>query len=515
MGGSSYHFGSSGRSFAAGRSSLGAHSPSLGAAPVRAPPMPVSAAQKATRAFVKVLTALARSYGVSVTVTRDSTDACLLRAYRRLLLKVHPDKGGTVEDQQRLQSAKEEWHSAKSSGASAGRPARAPPSAQTTQGSTDLEAQHLATPGGETKGFRYQGAGVLLTYNGVRDQAQWRAFVTHVHAHVTAWQLKYWCATLEATKTERLHIHLMVQHLSAMDRTITRFRFQGLTPNAQPNDVLGEGFSRKKMQESLNRAFFYCWADKIGTQRDAAGAQCTTGNYEPSWTQASRTYAVKGRWPENLWKAHKLTHTVYEGYMYSCRDGVLARKRNLDACREKEATDAARREMEARVLRIRANPNLLRPFPEVPAARAWLETFQEDRLRYQVLVVVGPSSTGKTEWAKTLFTKPLELKIGTLQHFPDRTRTFTRGVHDGVILDDVRDLQFVVDHQEKVQGKYDALIEFGSTPGGHLSFHLDLFAVPVVVTANLTTQNLHFLGRPQNRVVVRFPLPAAAAHALE
>ena len=130
-----------------------------------------------------------------------------------------------------------------------------------------------ATPGGETKGFRYQGAGVLLTYNGVRDQAQWRAFVTHVHAHVTAWQLKYWCATLEATKTERLHIHLMVQHLSAMDRTITRFRFQGLTPNAQPNDVLGEGFSRKKMQESLNRAFFYCWADKIGTQRDAAGAQ--------------------------------------------------------------------------------------------------------------------------------------------------------------------------------------------------------------------------------------------------
>ena len=55
----------------------------------------------------------------------------------------------------------------------------------------------------------------------------------------------------------------------------------------------------------------------------------------------------------------------------------------------------------------------------LPAARAWLETFQEDRLRYQVLVVVGPSSTGKTEWAKTLFTKPLELKIGTLQHFPD------------------------------------------------------------------------------------------------
>ena len=160
MGGPRTIFGSSGRSVAPGRSPLGTRPLAFGAAPLRAPPMPASKAQSAKRAFVRVLTALGRSYGVSVTVTRDSTDACLLRAYRRLLLKVHPDKGGTVEDQQRLQSAKEEWHSAKSSGASAGRPARAPPSAQTTQGSTDLEAQPLATPGGETKGFRYQGAGV-------------------------------------------------------------------------------------------------------------------------------------------------------------------------------------------------------------------------------------------------------------------------------------------------------------------------------------------------------------------
>ena len=49
-------------------------------------------------------------------------------------------------------------------------------------------------------------------------------------------------------------------------------------------------------------------------------------------------------------------------------------------------------------------------------------------------------------------------------------RTFTRGVHDGIVLDDVRDLQFVADNQDKLQGKYDAMVEFGSTPGGTCAY---------------------------------------------
>ena len=36
-------------------------------------------------------------------------------------------------------------------------------------------------------------------------------------------------------------------------------------------------------------------------------------------------------------------------------------------------------------------------------------------------------------------------------------RQFQRGVHDGLVLDDVRDLDFLVSHQEKLQGKHDSL----------------------------------------------------------
>lgn len=94
-------------------------------------------------------------------------------------------------------------------------------------------------------------------------------------------------------------------------------------------------------------------------------------------------------------------------------------------------------------------------------------------------------------------------------------RAFKRGVHDAVILDDLRDLAFLVRHQEKIQGKYDKAVEFASTPGGQCSYTKWLFCVPFAATCNYSTENLamlqdnDFLGNAANRVVVEFPSPAA------
>ena len=68
--------------------------------------MVAGALQLATRAFVRTLVALATRYTVTVEVNRDSSSAQLLAAYKRLLRKVHPDKGGRTEDQQHLQTMK-------------------------------------------------------------------------------------------------------------------------------------------------------------------------------------------------------------------------------------------------------------------------------------------------------------------------------------------------------------------------------------------------------------------------
>ena len=207
----------------------------------------------------------------------------------------------------------------------------------------------------------------------------------------------------------------------------------------------------------------------------------------------------------------KLSHATWEEYLYLCRDNVMGRKRNLDAVVEHERGAAEAKLIKETTKRLRANPALYKQFPTVAEAQAWLAMFSTDALPYPILVVKGPSHSGKTEWVKSLFANPLELKIGTAEHFPEAMREFDRSRHDGLILDDVRDLRFVTDHHHVLQGKHDARIEFVSTPGGTCAYTKYVCAVPTVITCNFATENLGFLlsndwlRHAKNRILVDAP----------
>ncbi len=71
--------------------------------------MPVSPVQAAKRAFVCILLRLARQYKVTVAINRDAADKDVLAAYKRVILKAHPDKGGSKERFQELSKARDEW----------------------------------------------------------------------------------------------------------------------------------------------------------------------------------------------------------------------------------------------------------------------------------------------------------------------------------------------------------------------------------------------------------------------
>ena len=64
--------------------------------------MPASLVQLARRNFIQVLLTFAAQYQVSVTVNRDSTDAEVSAAYRRIVRRAHPDKGGSDKDVQAI-----------------------------------------------------------------------------------------------------------------------------------------------------------------------------------------------------------------------------------------------------------------------------------------------------------------------------------------------------------------------------------------------------------------------------
>ena len=83
-------------------------------------------------------------------------------------------------------------------------------------------------------------------------------------------------------------------------------------PNAQPAwcDYLGEAFSTRSFQTSVDRGFFYVFADKLGTLRTAGNKICVDGDYFPVWVGGRKKYKVARKWAQNLWEARKLSHDM-------------------------------------------------------------------------------------------------------------------------------------------------------------------------------------------------------------
>ena len=82
----------------------------------------LSARDQRRRELVKVLEELHHAYGVQLHITGDIPDDASKRAFKRLSLKVHPDRGSKTEDQERLNDAYRAWNDASKHAHPAGRP---------------------------------------------------------------------------------------------------------------------------------------------------------------------------------------------------------------------------------------------------------------------------------------------------------------------------------------------------------------------------------------------------------
>ena len=458
----------------------------------------------AKRALVKVLKELAVKYGVKLKLTRDSTQKEVNAAFKKVSLRAHPDKGGEKTDFQNLSSANDSWQEALQNKGTPGRPSTEAgvPRPTAAAGSVLVSLE-------EKKKFRVQSQAVLLTYQGFPAELNsflevWLSFLVFVQSNLRTWKVSQWSATAETNEGGTHHLHVMLLFSQLLDRFSSTFAFRGVLPNARANDLLGEGFGGRSYQASVDRGHFYVWANKRGTVVDLSGNLCRAGNSEPAWAKefgsdlrsrgkVTHKYKVSGEWARKLWQEYKLTDDVFEEYLYLCKDKLAANKRNFELFRtwkrERELADR----VQERTARIKANPNLYQPFGRVPEAEEWLALFQEDALRYPVLVVHAPSRAGKSEWAASLFKSPLYLEVGASGMWPAGMKKLDRNLHDGLVLDDVRDLDFLARNQEKLQGKYNRLVELFNTPGGELAVSLDLFRLPMVFTINDSTENLEHL----------------------
>ena len=71
--------------------------------------MAVPAVQRSKRALVSLLKKLASKRSLDLDVNRDSGDAVVRKSYRTLSGSVHPDRGGSADDQTKLNVAYNIW----------------------------------------------------------------------------------------------------------------------------------------------------------------------------------------------------------------------------------------------------------------------------------------------------------------------------------------------------------------------------------------------------------------------
>ena len=64
------------------------------------------------RFLVALLKALAKTYGVVLALSRDSSVRQIKTAVRKVSLKAHPDHGGNEEDQKLLNTTRDAWRGA-------------------------------------------------------------------------------------------------------------------------------------------------------------------------------------------------------------------------------------------------------------------------------------------------------------------------------------------------------------------------------------------------------------------
>ena len=205
-------------------------------------------------------------------------------AYKNLSKTCHPDRRvGSNEHQTVLNLAQESWQEAKQAAEESKK--------KKNQRKDNTPADTVVLPHWQQnrlrKEFRFRPAAVLLTYQKFFELDVWKRFLKFVRSQLFQWKVQYWCATLETNSDDTFHLHLALWSYSAADRTAQAFTFEDVTPNARANDLFGEGWCGKKLQESVDRGFFHVWANKVGTVVEHKNGLCVEGARKPAWTSAA------------------------------------------------------------------------------------------------------------------------------------------------------------------------------------------------------------------------------------
>ena len=426
---------------------------------------------------VKILNEIATSVGVEGVLTRASASK-VQALYEKLCVHVSGD------DIAKLAAARDQWTD---NGGGGDLPLDMLPDLHTDMNDEDVQSTDML-PGHRvlqqslydaTKAFRLKARAFMLTFNSrmfTVSLALWDTFAAWVKQKAAEFGASEWSATLEeslhADEDGKAHLHAYFSWSkpgqNGVDhRTTNGWVFSGIRPRV---DVNSENRGRHMWMKSVQHGHFYVSVQKKGTAY-------TDTNYPP-WEAG---WAPEPWWITKLWRVHKLDHAQYRHLSTQLREGHDKRKACVDAVEVSKSASAfqAEREVVKRFLSAKALPFK----PLHPDVERWKMQYEEIEERFKMLVLYGPSRTGKSRLARSFFGEERTLVVD-FQHaeHPD-LRAYRRNRHRAILLDEVSSVSFIAANKKLLQAHVDGAI-LGQSATQLFSYYVFLWRVPIVLTTN-------------------------------
>ena len=198
-----------------------------------------------------------------------------------------------------------------------------------------------------------------------------------------AWAVEICLKTWRQEQTLRLHGHVFVKKHDRRMRCESEpaLSFEGSIPHCVAY-VMGRPATGWA-------GAYYVLAPKLGSVQ-------TGGTLD-----RNLDFPVNPEWVFSMVESRKITYEDARSELIRCAKACDRRLKDLDCWHKNNQEAALKRHVEQRQIEIRST---LKPFPSWPVVDAWLEEVMKPaQSRKRVLVLSGPSRTGKTEFVRTLF----------------------------------------------------------------------------------------------------------------
>ena len=252
--------------------------------------------------------------------------------------------------------------------------------------------------------------------------------------------------------------------------TVDAWRFEGSKPLIKPNLAKG-----RMVQGAIDRGHFYCQCLKIGH----IICNSTYPKYE--------SFIVNQKWVIGLWQRRKLSHEHARYELIEARGhtaSYLAEVDRVEALEDERAIEQEKAIIDAHLSKA------FKDFRHVDDVALWKLQYGKDTMfsiwgkesRFKFLVLTGPSSLGKTQYAKALFGIQNTLVVGCQGVANPCLQSFRRKRHKAIIYDEISS-KCIHNNKAIFQANNDKVV-LGQSPTMRDCYTVFLYGVAMIVCCN-------------------------------